>query len=63
MVGDHWDRRLGGPQSRFGRYREEKNIYPVGNRTLAVQHVAVPTELSRLTNKILYDYLIRSRPG
>jgi hypothetical protein len=34
------DRRLHEPHSRFGRYRGEKNIAPVGNRTPAVQPVA-----------------------
>jgi hypothetical protein len=34
------DRRLGWPQSRSGHYREEKNLAPTGNRTLAIQPVA-----------------------
>jgi hypothetical protein len=42
------NRRLGGPQSRSGRRGEEKNIAPVGNRTPAVQPVAIPIELSQL---------------
>jgi hypothetical protein len=33
------DKRLGGPQSRFGCCREEKNLSPAGNRTLAVQPI------------------------
>jgi hypothetical protein len=34
------DKRLGGPQSRYGRNDEEKNLWPAGNRTPAVQPVA-----------------------
>jgi hypothetical protein len=30
-------RRLGGPQSRSGRYGEDKNIVPIGNRTRPVK--------------------------
>jgi hypothetical protein len=41
-------RRLDGPQSRSGHYEEEKNLSPTGNRTPAVQPVAIPTEPSRL---------------
>jgi hypothetical protein len=48
-------RRLGGPQSRSGRYGEVKIFYPTGTRTPAPPHrasspkpVAIPTELSRL---------------
>jgi hypothetical protein len=33
-------RRLGGPQSRSGRYGEVKNLVPAGNRNLVVQTVA-----------------------
>jgi hypothetical protein len=44
------DRRLGGPQSQSGRNVEEKNLSSAGNRTPAVQPVAIPTELSRFTN-------------
>jgi hypothetical protein len=33
------DRRLGGPQSRSGRYGEEKNLTSVGNRTPVVQPI------------------------
>jgi hypothetical protein len=40
------DRRLGGPQSRPGHYREEKILAPVGNRTPAVQPVAIATHIS-----------------
>jgi hypothetical protein len=36
------DRRLGGTQSRYGRYGEEKNLGPAGNRTAAVKLVAIP---------------------
>jgi hypothetical protein len=39
---------MGVPQSWSGRYGEEKNLAPAGNSTLAVQPVAIPTELSRL---------------
>jgi hypothetical protein len=35
------DRRLGEPQSRSGRYGEEKNLTPAGNRSPAVQPVAL----------------------
>jgi hypothetical protein len=51
-------RRLGGPQSRSGPYGEEKNIPPLGE----IEHrlvscparslVAIPTELSRLINRM-----------
>jgi hypothetical protein len=34
------DRGLGEPQSQSGRYGEEKNLAPAGNRTPAVQSVA-----------------------
>jgi hypothetical protein len=34
------NRRLGGPQSRSGRYGEEKNLVAAGNRSPAVQPVA-----------------------
>jgi hypothetical protein len=34
------DRRLGGPQSLFGRYGEEKNLAPARNLTPAVQPIA-----------------------
>jgi hypothetical protein len=46
------DRRLGGPQSRFGRCVQEKNLVPAGIRTPALQLVArrytdwaIPTRL------------------
>jgi hypothetical protein len=42
------DWRLGRPQSRYWHYGEEKNPAPTGNRTPAVQPVAIPSELSRL---------------
>jgi hypothetical protein len=32
--------RLGGPQSQSGCYREEKNLAPAWNQTLAVQPIA-----------------------
>jgi hypothetical protein len=35
------DRKLGGPQSRSGRFGEEKHFAPDGNRTPAVQPVAI----------------------
>jgi hypothetical protein len=46
------DRTLGGPQSRSGRWREEKIYYPTGtrtpiNRSSSPQAVAIPTEISR----------------
>jgi hypothetical protein len=34
------DRRLSDPKSRSGRYGEEKDLAPAGNRTLSVQSVA-----------------------
>jgi hypothetical protein len=34
------DRRLGGPQGRYGHYGEEKNFAPAENGTPAVQTVA-----------------------
>jgi hypothetical protein len=42
------DRRLGGPQSRYGRCGENKNLALAGNPTSAFQPIAVPSELSRL---------------
>jgi hypothetical protein len=47
------NRRLGGPQSRFGRLGEDKILDPTGTRTPTPppsnpQAVAIPTELSRL---------------
>jgi hypothetical protein len=47
------DRRLGGPQSRSGRFGEEKILDPIGTRTRtprssSPQLVAIPTTLSRL---------------
>jgi hypothetical protein len=42
------DRRLGQSHSRPGRYGEQKNVAPSGDRTPAVQSVSIPTELSRL---------------
>jgi hypothetical protein len=50
--------RLGGPQSRSGRYGEVKIFDPTGTRTptpLVVQPVALSTELSRLQYK-MYEY-------
>jgi hypothetical protein len=35
------DRGLGGPQSRSGCCGEEKNLVPAGNRTQAIQPVAL----------------------
>jgi hypothetical protein len=40
------DRKLDGPQSRSGRYGEEKNLASTGNRTPSVQLLDIPTELS-----------------
>jgi hypothetical protein len=52
------DRKLGGPQSRYRRYREEKNLAPAGIRTPAVQPVArryadwaIPTPNNVQSNK------------
>jgi hypothetical protein len=42
------NRKFGGSQSRSGRYGEKKNLTPAGNRTPAVQPIAIPTGLSRL---------------
>jgi hypothetical protein len=44
------DGRLGGSQNRYGRRGEETNFASVGNRTPAIQPIALPytTELSRL---------------
>jgi hypothetical protein len=42
------DRRLGGPQSRYGRCGQKKSPAPTGNRTSSVQLVTKPTEPSRL---------------
>jgi hypothetical protein len=39
------DRRLGGPQNRSGRRGEEQKPCTAGNRTRAVQPVAIPTPL------------------
>jgi hypothetical protein len=36
---------MGVPQSQSGCYAEKKNITPAGNLTLAVQPVAIPTEV------------------
>jgi hypothetical protein len=36
------DRRLVGPQTRSGRYGEETNLAPAGNRNPVVQPVASP---------------------
>jgi hypothetical protein len=43
----HWIGGRVGPQSRSGRYGVEINLAPAGNRTPAVQPVAIPIELSR----------------
>jgi hypothetical protein len=50
------DRRLGGPQSRSGRYGEDKNFATAGNRTPAIQPVTIPTELCWLY-MILHIYI------
>jgi hypothetical protein len=49
------DRRLGGHQSPFGGYGEEKNLAPARNRTQAIQHIAIQTELSRLFLYTVHD--------
>jgi hypothetical protein len=33
------DKRLGGPQTRYGRCGEEKNLEPAGNQTPVVQSI------------------------
>jgi hypothetical protein len=38
------DKKLGGPQSQSGRCGQEKNLASAGNRTPAVQPVAIPSE-------------------
>jgi hypothetical protein len=43
-LGYSLDRRLGGPQSRFGRRGEEKDLALAGTRALTVQPVAVQPE-------------------
>jgi hypothetical protein len=62
------DRRLGGPQSWPGRYAEEKNLAPAGNRTPAVQPVArrytdwvIPTPISPVcSNSIsVVEFLVK----
>jgi hypothetical protein len=47
------DRRMGEPQTRFGRCAEDKNLSPSGTRTPAVQLVAISTELSRFLSLIV----------
>jgi hypothetical protein len=39
------DRRLRRPQSPSGHYGEQKDLAPAGNRTMAVQPIAIVTEL------------------
>jgi hypothetical protein len=46
------DRRLDGPQSRSGRCEEKIILALAGNRTLTIQPVAEPTELSRIPTKM-----------
>jgi hypothetical protein len=55
------DRRLGGPQSRSGRFGEEKILDPSGTRTPTTQSssprlVAIPITLSRLLTEA-YMYI------
>jgi hypothetical protein len=54
------DRRLGGPQSRFGRLGEEKILHLTGTRTpiprsSSPQPVAIRTTLSRLLKTVYND--------
>jgi hypothetical protein len=44
------DMRMGGPQSRSGRYGGEKNLVPAWNRNPTVQPVAISTVLFELPN-------------
>jgi hypothetical protein len=53
------DRRLGGPQSRFGRCGEDKNIAPAGIRTPAVQPAA--RRYSECTPDLVTDIAGRRR--
>jgi hypothetical protein len=46
-----FDRKLGGRQSRSGRYVEERNLALSGNRTPAIQPVAIPALLSKSITK------------
>jgi hypothetical protein len=41
------DRRLVGPECRYGRYGEDKSLAPARNQTLVLQPVTIPTELFR----------------
>jgi hypothetical protein len=53
------DRRLGGTHSRYGRCGEEKNLLPGSNPRLSrPQHIAIPTELSRLLIIIIIIIII-----
>jgi hypothetical protein len=52
------DRRLGEPPSRPGSCGEEKNIFPDGNRTWAVQPVAIMTDRRSSFRKCLQSLVI-----
>jgi hypothetical protein len=57
------DMRLGGPQSRSGRYGEVKILDHIGTRTptprsSSPQPVVIPTELSRLPSKAMRFILL-----
>jgi hypothetical protein len=57
------DRRLGWPQSRSGRYGNEKKRAPAGNRTPAVEPVAIPRlrlQCMRIRAKIRSDDHVRT---
>jgi hypothetical protein len=61
------DRRLGEPQSRFGRYREVKILDPTGTRTQnplssSLLPVAIPTALPWQCNILAYLVLKKSMP-
>jgi hypothetical protein len=56
------------PRARFGRCGEDKNLASAGNRNLAIQPVAIPSELSRLLHHIEVCFYsegawLDSRPG
>jgi hypothetical protein len=46
--GSDWIGGWVGPRAGWTLWRREKSLVPEGNRTQAVQRVAIPTELSRL---------------
>jgi hypothetical protein len=62
-----WDklgRRLGGPQSRSGRYGEEKNLTPARNRTSVVQpviHRCTDRPITSLGEGGLLNFMVKVR--